>query len=77
MLLKAVEYHRVPVGGSLFTLLTYRNFTRALYVNFLEGSGMKCELRDVAEDGRFPALLLEAESFPRGQGGDHGKGCLL
>ena len=53
MFLEAVGHYGVPVWGMLFTPLTEVYFARALQVHSLEGSGRKCELRDVAGNGRF------------------------
>ena len=81
MLLKAVEYHRVPVGGLLYTLLADIHLTGTFLVDMLEGSGRKCELRDVIGDGRSPLQCHQELRTSQGAGnglrGTSGKGCLL
>ena len=79
MLLKAVRYDRVPVGGLLFALLTDVDLSRVLYVDLLEGSHRKCELRDMTGDERSPLQCHQKLRASQGASDDlrgaHGKGA--
>ena len=81
MLLEAVGHHRVPVGGLLLASLTDIQLTGALTVDSLEGSGRKCQLRDVEGDGRSPLQchqkLRASQGTSSGLGVAYGKGCFM
>ena len=74
MFLEAVRYHRIPVGGLLFALLTEVELARALYVNSLKGPGRKCELKagglTCSADGsqELPERPVMASEGPMGRG---------